>query len=146
MNRTYKGKAVTKIAQCILLGIGGAKLRDEINFNPTLYHLNEAHAVISVFYLYKKFGNKKEEVKKRLVFTTHTPEEAGNEKHDIFLCEKMSYFCGVNLDEVRFLTGMTDDLFNHSRDALRFAHLANGVSQLHGEVSRQVWGNGEDIL
>ena len=143
--RLYDGNAATKIAQFILLGIGGAKLMDEINFNPDLYHLNEAHSVSSVFYLYKKFGNKKEEVKKRLVFTTHTPEEAGNEKHDIFLCEKMSYFCGINLDEVRFLTGMTDDLFNHSLAALRFAHLANGVSQLHGEVSRQMWGKYEGI-
>ena len=88
----------TKIAQFILLGVGGAKLLDMLNFNPDLYHLNEAHAVSAAFYLYKKFGNI-EEVKKRLVFTTHTPEEAGNEKHDIYLCEKMSYFCGMPLDE-----------------------------------------------
>ena len=81
-----------------------------------------------------------EEVKKRLVFTTHTPEEAGNEKHDIYLCHKMSYFCGLSLDEVRKLTGLEGDQFNHSLAALRFAHIANGVSQLHGEVSRQMWG------
>ncbi len=84
-------------------------------------------------------------MKKRLVFTTHTPEEAGNEKHDIYLCEKMSYFCGMPLDEVRRLTGITDDLFNHSLAALRFAHLANGVSQLHGEVSRHMWSRYENI-
>ena len=78
-------------------------------------------------------------MRKRLVFTTHTPEEAGNEKHDIYLCEQMSYFCGMPLDKVRELSGMTDDLFNHSLAALRFAKLANGVSQLHGEVSRQMW-------
>jgi starch phosphorylase len=143
-NRLYDGNAATKIAQFILLGAGGAKLIDQLNFNPDLYHLNEAHAVSSVFYLFKKFGNK-EEVKKRLVFTTHTPEEAGNEKHDIFLCEKMSYFCGMPLAQVRELTGMTDDLFNHSLAALRFAHLANGVSQLHGEVSRQMWKKYEGI-
>ena len=143
-NRLYDGNAATKIAQFILLGIGGAKLIDQLNFNPDLYHLNEAHAVSSVFYLFKKFGNK-EEVKKRLVFTTHTPEEAGNEKHDMFLCEKMSYFYGMPLAEVRELTGMTDNLFNHSLAALRFAHLANGVSQLHGEVSRQMWKKYEGI-
>ncbi|KAA9040870.1 alpha-glucan family phosphorylase [Ginsengibacter hankyongi] len=143
-NRLYDGNLATKIAQFILLGIGGAKLLDEINFNPDLYHLNEAHGVSSVFYLFKKFGSK-EEVQKRLVFTTHTPEEAGNEKHDIFLCEKMSYFYGMPLNEVRELTGMTDDLFNHSLAALRFAHLANGVSQLHGEVSRQMWKKYEGI-
>jgi starch phosphorylase len=144
-HRLYDANVATKVAQFILLGVGGAKLMDEIGFNPELYHLNEAHGVSSVFYLYKKFGNKLEEVKKRLVFTTHTPEEAGNEKHDINLCHKMSYFCGLSLDEVRKLTGMQDDLFNHSLVALRFAHLANGVSKLHGEVSRHMWEKHENI-
>lgn len=138
-HRLYDANVATKIAQFILLGVGGAKLIDELAFNPDRYHLNEAHGVSSVFYLYKKFG-KVEEVKKRLVFTTHTPEEAGNEKHDIYLCEKMSYFCGMSLDEVRRLTGITDGQFNHSLVALRFAHLANGVSKLHGDVSRAMWG------
>jgi starch phosphorylase len=138
-HRLYDANVATKIAQFILLGVGGAKLVDELGFNPDRYHLNEAHGVSSVFYLYKKFGSV-DEVKKRLVFTTHTPEEAGNEKHDIFLCEKMSYFCGMGLDEVRRLTGLTDSQFNHSLVALRFARLANGVSQLHGNVSRAMWG------
>ena len=137
-HRLYDGNVATKVAQFILLGVGGAKLMDELNFNPDLYHLNEAHGVSAAFYLHQKFGNL-EDVKKRLVFTTHTPEEAGNEKHDIYLCEKMSYFCGMPLDQVRTLSGMTDDLFSHSLAALRFAHLANGVSQLHGEVSRLMW-------
>ena len=143
-HRLYDANVATKVAQFILLGVGGAKLMDEINFNPELYHLNEAHAISSAFYLYKKYGSV-EEVKKRLVFTTHTPEEAGNEKHDIFLCEKMSYFCGMKLEEVRRITGMEGDLFNHSLAALRFAKLANGVSQLHGEVSRQLWKKYEGI-
>lgn len=138
-HRLYDANVATKVAQFILLGVGGAKLVDELGFNPELYHLNEAHGVSSVFYLYKKFGSL-EEVKKRLVFTTHTPEEAGNEKHDIYLCHKMSYFCGLSIEEVRKLTGIQDDQFNHSLVALRFAHLANGVSKLHGEVSRQMWG------
>lgn len=143
-HRLYDANVATKVAQFILLGVGGAKLMDEINFNPDLYHLNEAHAVSAAFYLYKKFGNK-ESVRDRLVFTTHTPEEAGNEKHDIHLCEKMSYFCGLKLDEVRKLTGMEGDLFNHSLAALRFARFANGVSQLHGEVSRKLWKKYEGI-
>lgn len=144
-HRLYDANVATKVAQFILLGVGGAKLMDELGFNPELYHLNEAHGVSSVFYLYKKFGNKLEEVKKRLVFTTHTPEEAGNEKHDIHLCHKMSYFCGLSIDDVRKLTGIQDDLFNHSLVALRFAHLANGVSKLHGEVSQHMWGKYENI-
>ena len=137
-HRLYDGNVATKVAQFILLGVGGAKLIDELNFTPELYHLNEAHAVSAAFYLHNKFGNL-EDVKKRMVFTTHTPEEAGNEKHDIYLCEKMSYFCGMPLDKVRELSGISDDQFSHSLAALRFAHLANGVSQLHGEVSRTMW-------
>src|SRR5215813_14845330 len=82
-HRLYDANVATKVAQFILLGVGGAQLIDEIGFNPELYHLNEAHGLSAVFYLYKKFGSNAEEVKKRLVFTTHTPEEAGNEKHDI---------------------------------------------------------------
>ncbi|MFT3824716.1 MAG: alpha-glucan family phosphorylase [Chitinophagaceae bacterium] len=143
-HRLYDANVATKVAQFILLGVGGAKLVDELGFNPDVYHLNEAHGVSSVFYLYKKFGSV-EEVKKRLVFTTHTPEEAGNEKHDIYLCHKMSYFCGLSVDEVRKLTGMQDDQFNHSLVALRFARLANGVSELHGKVSRSMWSKYEGI-
>lgn len=144
-HRLYDANVATKVAQFILLGVGGAKLLDEIGFNPEVYHLNEAHGLSAAFYLYHKFGRKKEEVKKRLVFTTHTPEEAGNEKHDIHLCHKMSYFCGLTVDEVKEVTGMPDDQFNHSLAALRFARIANGVSRLHGEVSRHMWGKYENI-
>ncbi|HVK46276.1 MAG TPA: hypothetical protein VM488_00500, partial [Pseudobacter sp.] len=56
-HRLYDANVATKVAQFILLGVGGAKLVDELNFNPDRYHLNEAHGVSSVFYLYKKFGN-----------------------------------------------------------------------------------------
>ncbi|HYE53872.1 MAG TPA: alpha-glucan family phosphorylase [Chitinophagaceae bacterium] len=144
-HRLYDANVATKVAQFILLGVGGAKLIDEIGFNPDLYHLNEAHGISAGFYLYQKFNQNLDEVKKRLVFTTHTPEEAGNEKHDIYLCHKMSYFCGLSVDETKALTGNHDDMFNHSLTALRFAHLANGVSQLHGEVSRKMWGKYENI-
>ncbi len=144
-HRLYDANVATKVAQFILLGVGGAKLIDELNFNPDVYHLNEAHAISAAFYLYQKYDKQKEEVKKRLVFTTHTPEEAGNEKHDIFLCEKMGYFCGLTMEEVRALVGNTGDEFNHSLAALRFARLSNGVSQLHGEVSRKMWGKYDNI-
>ncbi len=143
-HRLYDADTAAKIAQMMILGLGGAKLIDELNFNPEVYHLNEAHAVSSVFYLMKKFGSK-EEVQKRLVFTTHTPEEAGNEKHDFHLCNKMSYFYGHSVAEVHMLTGIMGDQFNHSLAALRFARKANGVSKLHGEVSRKMWGHYPNI-
>jgi len=119
-------------------------LIDELNFNPDFYHLNEAHGISSAFYLLQKYKSV-DKLKERLVFTTHTPEEAGNEKHDIYLCEKMSYFCGFSIDEVRKLTGIEDNQFNHSLAALRFAKLANGVSQLHGKVANEMWSKYSDI-
>ncbi len=143
-HRLYDANVATKVAQFILLGVGGAKLIDELGFNPDVYHLNEAHGISAAFYLLNKYKSLAK-VKERLVFTTHTPEEAGNEKHDIYLCHKMSYFCGLSIDEVRKLTGITDDQFNHSLTALRFARKANGVSALHGVVSREMWKNYEGI-
>lgn len=143
-HRLYDANVSTKLAQFILLGVGGAKLVDELNYNPDKYHLNEAHGVSAAFYLYNKFKNT-ELVKEHLVFTTHTPEEAGNEKHDIYHCHSMSYFCGLSVDEVRKITGIEDDKFNHSLAALRFSKVANGVSRLHGHVSREMWKNEENI-
>jgi len=144
-HRLYDANVATKVAQFILLGVGGAKLLDELGFKPEVYHLNEAHGLSAAFYLYKKYNNNIEEVRKRLVFTTHTPEEAGNEKHDIHLCHKMSYFCGLTVEEVKKLTGNPDEMFNHSLAALRFARLANGVSKLHGKVSRALWSKYDHI-
>jgi starch phosphorylase len=143
-HRLYDANVATKVAQFILLGVGGAKLVDELGFQPDVYHLNEAHGISSAFYLLNKLKSI-EKVRERLVFTTHTPEEAGNEKHDIYLCHKMSYFCGLSMDEVRRLTGIKDDQFNHSLTALRFARKANGVSALHGDVSREMWKHYEGI-
>jgi glycogen phosphorylase len=143
-HRLYDANVATKVAQFILLGVGGAKLVDELNFAPERYHLNEAHGLSAAFYLLNKFKSL-DMVRKHLVFTTHTPEEAGNEKHDIYLCEKMSYFCGMSVDEVKRITGNNDNMFNHSLAALRFARLANGVSQLHGNVSREMWSKYENI-
>lgn len=143
-HRLYDANVATKVAQFILLGVGGAKLIDELNFAPDVYHLNEAHGVSAAFYLLNKFRSV-DMVRKHLVFTTHTPEEAGNEKHDIYLCHKMTYFCGLTIDEVRSITGMQDDQFNHSLAALRLARIANGVSKLHGNVAREMWNKYEGI-
>ncbi|WP_226065147.1 alpha-glucan family phosphorylase [Kaistella polysaccharea] len=138
-HRLYDANESTKIAQYILLGKGGAKLLDMMNFERDVYHLNEAHGLPAAFYLLKKFGGDLEKVKEKLVFTTHTPEEAGNEKHDLFMCYDMSYFSGLSVEEVKTIEGVEDDRFNHSLCALRMARIANGVSQLHGVVSRSMW-------
>lgn len=139
-HRLYDANESTKLAQYILLGKGGAKLLDELNLEREVYHLNEAHGLPAAFYLLKKFGGDLEKVKERLVFTTHTPEEAGNEKHNVHLCHQMSYFSDLSLEEVKKLEGQDNDQFNHSLCALRMARIANGVSQLHGVVSNEMWG------
>ncbi len=151
----YDADASIKVAQCMVLGIGGTTFLDKINYEPEVYHFNEAHALSGAFHLYKKFGGKVAELKKHLVFTTHTPEEAGNEKHDINLLESMNFFDGVPMNEVRKISGMppsgmppsgiTDNVFNHSLVALRLSRKANAVSKLHGDVSRKMWGDYKGI-
>lgn len=142
--RLYDSDALTRIAQYIVLGAGGAKLLDEINAIPDNYHLNEAHGLPAAFHLYTKYGSK-EEVRKRLVFTTHTPEAAGNERHEIDLLDRFTFFNDLSLDEVREITGIDSDTFVHTLAALRLARAANGVSALHGEVSREIWGHEPNI-
>jgi starch phosphorylase len=71
-HRLYDANVATKVAQFILLGVGGAKLVDELGFAPDFYHLNEAHGISSAFYLLNKFKSV-DMVRKHLVFTTHTP-------------------------------------------------------------------------
>lgn len=140
----YDADTSTKVAQCMILGIGGTTFLDKINYEPDVYHFNEAHALSGAFHLYKKFG-KVDELKKRLVFTTHTPEEAGNEKHDIKMLESMNFFDGVSMNEVRKISGIKDSVFNHSLVALRLSRKANAVSKLHGDVSRKMWGGYDGI-
>ncbi len=143
-HRLYSNNTEAKVAQSILLGMGGAKLLDIIGFEPDVYHLNEAHALPAAFHLYDKLGVL-DEVRKRIVFTTHTPVEAGNEKHDIYLLERMSFFGHVSLSEVRRITGISDNVFNHSLAALRLSRMANGVSKIHGEVAREMWQDYSNI-
>ncbi|PWJ42384.1 alpha-glucan family phosphorylase [Sediminitomix flava] len=143
-HRLYDADQQAKIAQYILLGVGGAKLLDELEYGAEVYHLNEAHALPAAFHLYSKYKSL-DEVKKRLVFTTHTPEEAGNEKHDINLLYKLGYFCGLTVEEVKQLAGLNTSEFSHSLVALRMSRLSNGVSALHGEVSREMWGKYDNI-
>ncbi|MDB4921403.1 alpha-glucan family phosphorylase [Mucilaginibacter sp.] len=137
----YDPNEATRIAQSIVLGIGGAMLLDILQIEPAVYHMNEGHSLPLNFYLYAKHNNNLDEVKKRVVFTTHTPEMAGNEDHDYSLLKDMSFFYHMQEHEVKFVLGMEGDKFNYTLAALKFARKANGVSKLHGEVARQMWGS-----
>jgi len=143
-HKLYDSDPAGKVAQCILLGVGGAKLLELLNHETEVYHMNEAHALSLAFYLYSQNKDLKA-LKEKVVFTTHTPEEAGNEKHDITLLDKLGFFCGVSLDDVRKITGIKDNVFNHSLVALRFSKISNGVSRIHGEVSNKMWSKYENI-
>ncbi|MDX5347015.1 MAG: alpha-glucan family phosphorylase [Hymenobacteraceae bacterium] len=142
-HKLYDNDTQARVAQSIVLGIGGAKVVEALG-GADIYHLNEAHALPVAFYLYNKY-KKLDEVRKRMVFTTHTPEKAGNEERDIHLLDRMSFFQGVSLPEVRRITGMNGAAFNYTLAALRLSKVANGVSQLHGEVARKMWYGNEGV-
>ncbi|GAA4429603.1 alpha-glucan family phosphorylase [Pontibacter saemangeumensis] len=143
-HKLYDSNQEAKIAASILLGAGGHKLLEILDLAPDIYHLNEAHALPLAFSLFHKYGQA-EEVRKRMVFTTHTPEAAGNEKTDIRLLDKMGYFSYLPLNEVRQITGIKEDTFDHTLAALRLARKANAVSRMHGKVIGKLWGNFQSI-
>lgn len=143
-HRLYDPNETTRIAQSILLGAGGAKLLDILKRDTEIYHMNEGHALPLCFYLLDKYKNM-EEVKKRVVFTTHTPEKAGNEEHSIPLLHNMSFFNGLTTDQIHEFVYPENGVLNYTLTALRFAKRANGVSQLHGEVARGMWKNFDGI-
>lgn len=139
-HRLYDPHETTRIAQSIILGTGGAILLDILNMPPDVYHMNEGHSVSLNFYLYSKYRSL-EEIKKRVVFTTHTPEIAGNEEHRYGLLKEMSFFYHLQEHEVKSILNMDGDNFSYTLAALKFAHKANGVSALHGKVARDMWNH-----
>ena len=142
--RLYDHDHNVRIAQYMVLGRGGARLLEELGVQPDVYHLNEAHGLSALFRFYETCRDK-EAVKKKFVFTTHTPEEAGNETTNVHVLKQAGFFGSVELDEIRDLIDLRDDTFNHSLAALRLSHKANGVSRLHGEVSREMWKDHQGI-
>lgn len=143
-HRLYDPNETTRIAQSILLGAGGAKLIDILNRETEIYHMNEGHALPLCFYLLDKYKSL-DEVKKRVVFTTHTPEKAGNEEHSLPLLNNMSFFNGINPKQVEESLHPENGVLNYTLTALRMAKRANGVSQLHGEVARKMWSGYKNI-
>lgn len=143
-HRLYDSNESTRIAQSMVLGIGGAMLLDILQFPIDVYHMNEGHSLPLNFYLYSKYQSL-DEVRKRVVFTTHTPELAGNESHRFDLLKEMSFFYHLQDHEVKYILGIDGDDLNYTLASLRFARKANGVSKLHGEVAREMWGHYPNI-
>lgn len=143
-HRLYDPNEATRVAQGIILGTGGAILLETLGLEPDVYHMNEGHSVSLNFYLYAKYKDLNE-VKKRVVFTTHTPEMAGNEEHSYPLLNDMTFFYHLKEHEVKSLLGLDGYHFNYTLAALKFARKANGVSKLHGTVARDMWCANENI-
>jgi starch phosphorylase len=138
-HKLYDGNEKTRVAQEIVLGIGGVKILDAINQKIDIYHMNEGHALPLVYELYHRF-NDMSELRKHIVFTTHTPEAAGNEIHDINFLHEMGFFNGLDIATVRSLSGYeTDNNFSLTVGALRSAKRSNAVSKIHGIVSNDMW-------
>ena len=132
-NHLYDANEMTRVSQSIVLGIGGAKVVEALGGADT-YHLNEGHGLPAFYYLKDK-GVKKNQ----MVFTTHTPEKAGNEERDARHLNRCGFF-GKNLSEEELQKEMVNGgMINYTVAALRMAKKANAVSKLHAEVANDMW-------
>ena len=136
--KLYDANEETRISQEIILGIGGVKVLEALNQKVQIYHMNEGHALPLVYELYNKYDSL-EELKERVRFTTHTPEDAGNEEHDIGLLHKFGFFNGLSLETVKEITMSGSNNFNLTVGALRASKRTNAVSKMHGEVANRMW-------
>jgi starch phosphorylase len=141
----YDPNLSARIAQYMLLGLGGAKLLDIIGYDADYYHFNEAHALSAVFHLLRKENLDLSKIQQRVVFTTHTPEAGGNDVTDIYMLEQMGFFNGIPLSTVRELFRLDGNFLDHTLTALRASARSNGVSKMHGDVANQMWQKNEGI-
>lgn len=151
--KLYTADLDTRISQEILLGIGGVRLMRELGINPNVWHMNEGHAAFlslercrELVASGKTFAEAAEIVRRNDVFTTHTPVPAGNDRFPMWLMEK--YFnpmwnkLGLSSEQFMDLgreSTTWGDQFTMPILALKLSERSNGVSKLHGEVSRAMW-------
>ncbi len=153
----YGGNQEMRISQEIVLGMAGVRLLKTLGLKPSLYHMNEGHSSFLIIELIKNimkekqisFDMAKDIVSSKTVFTTHTPVPAGNDIFPLELVEK--YFkdywerLGISKEEF-FKMGMEPNPkpnsgFNMGILALKVAGKKNGVSKLHGAVSRELFSD-----
>ena len=155
--RLYGGDQEMRIRQEIALGMAGARLLRFLGLKPTVYHMNEGHSSFLILEVIKDIMEEKQvsfEIAReiataRTVFTTHTPVPAGNDIFPLDLVEKYfkNFWPKLGLDRDAFMRlGMKpcnelENGFNMGILALKVAGKKNGVSKLHGEVSRELFGD-----
>jgi starch phosphorylase len=150
----YGGSRETRIQQEIILGIGGVRALQALNLEPAVCHINEGHSAFSglerLRLLIEKglsFEEALEFVRNTSLFTTHTPIPAGNEafEFDLMRAYFHDYWPQLGLSEEQFLNlGRNVNEYQHENFsltvlALNLASMANGVSKIHGQVSRAMW-------
>jgi glycogen phosphorylase len=152
--RLYGGDRETRIQQEIILGIGGVRALKAMGSTPAVWHLNEGHAAFVVLQRIRdliehgsSFESALDDVRRTTIFTTHTPVPAGHDAFPFNLVEQHLAGAWGTLGGYRdaFLAlGHYDNgsgpLFNMTALALRTAGSVNAVSQLHGQVTRDMWG------
>ncbi len=155
--KLYGGDQDMRIRQEIVLGMAGTKLLKELGIKPTIYHMNEGHSAFLILELMKdiieqkqvSFEIAKDIVSSRTVFTTHTPVPAGNDIFPLELMDKYfkNFWPRLTIEREEFLklgmkpTDVLEPGFNMGIFALKIAGKKNGVSKLHGEVSRELFGD-----
>ncbi|HIQ06788.1 MAG TPA: glycosyltransferase family 1 protein, partial [Anaerolineae bacterium] len=154
--RLYGGDQEIRISQEIVLGIGGVRALRQLGIRPAAWHMNEGHAAFTGLERIRElvqeeglsFAEAVEVVAATTVFTTHTPVAAGHDAFPFSLMEKYfgDYGRGLGVSWDAFLNlGRFDypwgPQFSMTVLALRLSGLHNGVSQLHGQVSRRMWQN-----
>ncbi len=151
--RLYAGDSEMRIRQEILLGIGGVRILRHMNIHPSVWHMNEGHSAFLLLECLREkmsegssFEEAIEAVKAQSVFTTHTPVPAGHDSFGLHMMENyLGYFwhqLGISRDQLLSLGEHQESWgigFNMTVLALRLAGRMNGVSKLHGKVSRQMW-------
>ena len=137
-HKLYDANEETRIAQEIVLGIGGVKVLKAMGLEIDVYHMNEGHSLPLVFELMNDYPDLKE-LKKHVVFTTHTPEMAGNETHNAHFLDRMGFFNGFSLEEIREKLDYHDEEFSLTVGALKVSKRANAVSKIHEKVANEMW-------
>lgn len=138
-----------RLAQEIVLGVGGVRAIRALGIKPAVWHMNEGHVAMLTLERVRERVMRGEDfqdacaaVRKNTVFTTHTPVPAGNEVFSMDLVkqhlEPWSRDTGVPADEVTAM-GAHEGMFNLTTLSIRLSSSTNGVSELHGRVSSDMW-------
>lgn len=152
-SRLYSSDPEVRIAQEMLLGIGGVRALRKLGYDPSLWHMNEGHSAFLTLERFREYataGLSYDEIVHKVrssnIFTTHTPVPAGNDQFPLWLIDKYFpvFWQGLNLTREQFInlgkqSQPWGDTFSMPVLAMHLSEHCNGVSELHGKVARKMW-------